>query len=339
MATYNVSTWAELVTAIRSIDTSVTNTIYITKDIDCNDEIPEGVASSVRPAGSSSISSLNLTITGAYTENSVTKNHVIRNLRTDITSPVSIFRFSDGSTATKYIDFRNIDFINLVLDRPLVQMDTWRNTYTRFYSCRFVGRRTQSLIYHSVNSSSDSTTVQFFSCFFNVEYKGTAQENVPLVRKTGNSYDYFYANYCRIKSTYTGWTVGTNFSPSIATDPQNITHTLRLNSCYLYGTFVGGSAQQMGITDYYNYNGSTQNVIDADLRMVGNTSASGTSISVVMPKGIFVNKIRKWGDDSVEYTVSNYNSSGEAKAIPIPPDKMTDPAYLYAHGFDIVVPE
>ena len=108
-----VETWAELRAAILSVSSSNPElTVHLVKDIDCNDEIPEGVSSTISVYASYA---LNLTITGAYTEDGVTKNHVIRNLRTNIVSPVNIFTFSDDSTSTKYVNFRNIDFVNLVL--------------------------------------------------------------------------------------------------------------------------------------------------------------------------------------------------------------------------------
>ena len=48
MATYEVSTWTELVEALETINESTeSQTIKITADIDCNDEIPEGVASTI----------------------------------------------------------------------------------------------------------------------------------------------------------------------------------------------------------------------------------------------------------------------------------------------------
>ena len=51
MATYEVSTWAELVA--RMADTTLeTRTIKLTADIDCNDSIPEGVASTINVVGS-----------------------------------------------------------------------------------------------------------------------------------------------------------------------------------------------------------------------------------------------------------------------------------------------
>ena len=45
MATHEVSTWAELAEAIRTAAGG--DTIKLIADIDCNDEIPEGVSSTI----------------------------------------------------------------------------------------------------------------------------------------------------------------------------------------------------------------------------------------------------------------------------------------------------
>lgn len=331
MADVYVETWPELVSAINSapVTSNTTTTIHIVKDIDCNDSIPEGVASTISKE-INNVNYCNLIIDGAYSENGVTKNRIIRNLRTNITSPVKIFYFTimNGSV----VRFKNIDFINLVLDRPFIEINYFNNSYIQLQQCRFVGRRTQSF-FNSINPNTGTAT--WTSCFFNVEYKGTSGDNMPL--NIGNAIP--VANYCRIKQTYTGWSVGV--WGDIYNSPQNITFNLRMNGCYLYGTFVGNntnSGAQVNISKYYNYNSTIQNVVDADFRMVGTWAAGGT-VSLCAPKGIFVNQVRKLNDSSISYVVSNYNSSGNAKAIPIPPDKMDDPAYLYAQGFDVVVPE
>ena len=86
MATIEVSTWAQLRSAITSAVAG--DVIKLIADIDCNDEIPEGVTSTIQ-----TIDSTWFTITGEYTENDVVKRHEIRNLRTRATSPVTIFKF------------------------------------------------------------------------------------------------------------------------------------------------------------------------------------------------------------------------------------------------------
>lgn len=341
MATYEVSTWNEFATAYQNISTSTTgtDTIQLISDIDCNDDIPEGLPSTLDKSFSH-YGTHNIIITGAYVENNVTKNHVIRNLRTNITSPSYIFKirsFTD-STITTNIYFRNIDFINLVLDRAFIYFDLCQYANVYFEKCSLVGRRTQSFLI--CENSSRKPTVKLTSCFMNIEYRGINTTQIPFNIGFDGNNSYIpptYANFCRIKQVYTGWTVGSYFSPTIAVNPQNITHNLYMNGCYLYGTFVGTDGG-FGITDNYSYAATIQNVIDADFRLVSTTSA-GSTIRFVAPKGIFVNRLRKLNDDSTSYVIENYNNSGDNKAIPVPPNKMTDAQYLYNLGFDIIVPE
>lgn len=340
MATIEVSTWAELVNAIKTAGNG--DIVQLTTDIDCNREIPEGVTTTIKRPSSGLV--YNLTITGAYTEDGVTKNHVIRNLRTNISSPVSIFYFMYNYGDAIYVNFRNIDFINLILDAPLVELYYYLNAYLRFYSCRFVGKRTHALIYHThkPTSSSDAAYIQFYSCFINMEYTRSSNDRLPIVLyQSGSSYDYCTANYCRIKQEYKGWTIGTATNPYDAI--QNITFGLQLNGCYLYGTFVGtgnDTSAVLNVTNKYSYNGAMQNVVDADFRL-GGTPTSGMDCTIVAPKGIFVNSIHKLDEDppTTTYNAVNYNSSGNSKAIPINPEDMTDAQALYDAGFDIIVPE
>ena len=112
--TVEVNTWEQLVTAL-STNVPDIKTIKITSDIDCNYEIPLGVSETVVCYGSNAYPT---TVDGSYTENGVIKNHVIRNLRTSVQNPVSIFgimtNLSSGNKACRIV-FKNIDFVNLIL--------------------------------------------------------------------------------------------------------------------------------------------------------------------------------------------------------------------------------
>ena len=120
MATYNVSTWEQLVEALQAdVDSNVTDTITLTADIDCNYSIPLGVQSTIyigHPAYQSEYGTK--VIDG--------QGHVIRNLRTHIVSPVPIFRYEYDSYAKAKAIWKNIDFINLCLDDYLF---SWRMNY------------------------------------------------------------------------------------------------------------------------------------------------------------------------------------------------------------------
>lgn len=344
MATYEVSTWAELVS--RMADTTAeTRTIKLMADIDCNDSIPMGTTSSLNIVGSLYHY---CTIDGSYTEDGVTKNHVIRNLRTNVTSPVDIFNFRaqnpNGGQTTQFkigVTIQNIDFVNIILDGAMMfkltryQYDSGASDNTvKFKNCSFVGRRNRYLI-GAINNNANSLT--FESCFFNIPYKPSDTSNtyVPL-NASWNGYS--YANYCRFRETYNGWSVGT-YEPGMSTNPQTSTYNLKLNGCYIDGTIVGYSSN-ICISSQYSYNATIQNVVDADLRAYNNSGS--TTVKVFAPKGIYKTAangitpvVKKYNDDSVNCTISNQNSS----AIPEIPSKMTNPAQLAADGFDIVVPE
>lgn len=341
MATVSVEvgTWPELDTAIRNYIYSGDDVIIqITADIDCNPYIPEGLATSF---GGGGMGGGTLTITGAHTEGNETKNYKIRNLRTHITNPVTIFKIGAYQfSSRKTITFKNIDFINLILDAPFftfIYVPNPSNWKVYFNDCSFVGRRTN----YFLTGSNDSSAGQSFftSCFLNIDYKNTS--NTYLLFNGGTNYPSLTAHYCRIKQNYTGWSIGTATNPYDAV--QNTTHNMYLDGCYLYGDFVGtgdSSSASINITNRFSYNAPIQNVVDADLRL-GGTPTAGMNCTVVAPKGIFENEIHKLNENpaTTTYTAVNYNDSGDAKAISIDPADMTNPQALYNVGFDIVVPE
>lgn len=342
MATYEVSTWSELIA--RMADTTLeTRTIKLIADIDCNDEVPFGPTSSIDIVGSMA---LYCTIDGSYTENGVTKNHVIRNLRTNVTSPVDIFNFRAHNPQSGQSDrfkigvtIQNIDFVNTVLNNARMfrltkyEYGAGGNT-VKFKNCSFVGRRNRYLI---GAISIDENSLTFESCFFNIPYKpsDTSSTYVPL---TADWSGYAYANYCRFRESYNGWTIGT-YEPGISTNPQTSTYNLKLNGCYIDGTIVGHSSN-ICITKQYSYDAAIQNVVDADLRAYNNSGSE--TVSIFAPKGIYKTAangttpvVKKYNDDTVNCSISNQNTS----AIPEIPSKMTNPTLLAADGFDIIIPE
>ena len=344
MATYEVSTWAELI-ARMSDTTAETRTIKLVADIECNDAVPLGPTSPINIIGSIE---RYCTIDGSYIKDGEIKNHVIRNLRTNVTSPVDIFDFrahnpqSGVSTLFEIgVTIQNIDFINIVLDDAMMFRLTKASgssgasgNTVKFKNCSFVGRRNRYLI-GAINSNANSLT--FESCFFNIPYKpsGTSDTYVPL---TADWSGYAYANFCYFRESYNGWTVGT-YESGMSTNPQTSTYNLKLNGCYIDGTIVGYSSN-ICITKYYSYNAAIQNVVDADLRAYNNSGSD--TVNIFAPKGIYktaennnTNVVKKYGDDSVNCPISNQNAS----AIPEIPSRMISPADLYADGFDIVVPD
>lgn len=342
MATYEVSTWAEFVAAL-SNDIAEAKTIKLIDDINCNDEIPEGVLSTINVYSSATYP---VVVDGSYTEENETKNHVIRNLRTHVTSPVNIFNFyqpSSQSTGNKYLNtiFKNVDFINLILEGGafvgVVNSGSSGGNYIQFNNCRFVGRRKNFLV-NSTSFIGNGNGLIFTSCFFNIPFNPTGTENtyVPLndVWTKGD----VTANHCRFREYYNNWTIG-DYNPSSSRTPHTSTYNMNLNGCYIDGTIVGYRTA-ICISNYYSYNATIQNVVDADLRVV-NDSGSDT-VNIYAPKGIYktaennnTNVVKKYGDDTVNYPISNQNTS----AIPETPNRMISPSDLYTDGFDIVVPE
>lgn len=329
MAVVNASTWTEFAAGF-----AVNNTVKLTADIDCNNEIPEGFTNTfaIYLNGWEGV-----TVDGSYIEDGVSKNHIIRNLRSNVASPTPFTTISTSNyNETRTVTFKNVDFTNLIIDRPFIEFSgNISKLNILFENCGFVGRRTQNFI-NTLTAGNGDRTLTFKSCFFNLDYVGTSNTYVPLNAYT--SYLPAVANYCRIKQNYTGWDIGTAADPFNAV--QNTTHNLKMNGCYLSGTFVGtgdSSYARINVTRQYSYDGALQNVVDADFRLGGTPTAS-MDCSIVAPKGIFVNQIRKLNDDNVFYTPVNYNSTGNAKAIPINPNDMTDAQALYDAGFDVIVP-
>lgn len=331
--TVEVSTWAELRTAL-STSTQDTKTIKLIADIDCNDEIPTGVASTIYCYSSNGYRT---TIDGSYVVNEETRNHVIRNLRTNASNPVDIFRIesnmSSGSNRGCGITFKNIDFINLILmGGALVgsyndSLIGGRKLY--FNNCRFVGKRNRMLLNGKSDSglSDDDTFIQLNSCFFNIPYFPTSTENtyVPLVGEWSGTRCFVRAQYCWFRHSYNGWSITNN------NNYQTYTRYMQMNGCYNDGEIVG--ANGLIVTQKYDYVAPIQNVVDCTIKLLG----AGTAPTITAPKGIWRDHVVDYNNPSTQYNdCVNGNSS---LAIQVKPESnMTSPTWLSEHGFDIIVP-
>lgn len=313
-----VSTWAELVSAYTNDGVSYTDsvTIKLMRDIDCNDEVPEGVEITLVPYLNSN--SHILVVDGSYEVNGEVRNHVIRNLRTHVISPVVIFKTAVGGST-----FKNIDFINLVLDRPLVQIAQNVNAKaSAFNHCRFVGRRTYNL-WDTISGSKTTAGFKLYSCFFNVPYIKTPYvvADIPLERNnaTGSSLKYLsYAYFCRFvesDDTLTGITSCSN---------------LKLSGCRVQGKLT--SSSPITITSQYDYDSVIQNVVDLDFKT---TAEQGTTVVVNAPKGVWKDAI--YSADSTILTPYQYTNTN-LLAIPESPADMIDVSDLYSDGFDVQQP-
>lgn len=317
MIEIDVYTWAELVAAYTNDGVQYNDdvTIKLMRDINCNDEIPEGVETSLTPAlGSSYI----MIVDGSYKVNGEVRNRVIRNLRTHVITPVVIFKAAAGGSI-----FKNIDFINLVLDRALVQIaqDSSAKMCT-FNCCRFVGRRTYNL-WDTMKGSKTTAGFNLYSCFFNIPYIKTPYvvADIPLERNnaTGSYLKYLsYAYFCRFvesDDTLTGITSCSN---------------LKLSGCRVQGKLTSNSP--ITITSQYDYDSVIQNVVDLTLKT---TAEQGTTIVVNAPKGVWKDAI--YSTDSTILTPYQYTNTNPL-AIPESPTDMVDVSELYSDGFDVQQP-
>ena len=304
MATINVSTWTEFVTALGSHSSG--DTIKLTADINCNDTIPTGVATTIN-CGSDTI-----IIDG--------NGHLIRNLRTSAASPVSVFSFSGTNHD---VTIKDIDFGNLILDKPLFYFNA-SSTPVRFYmqNCRFAGRRSDYLI------GLYDTTIQMTSCYFNLKFTGSDIDRLSLC--TYESWADQIANYC-IFVEYAAENC-MSVSPSGA-KPCCSAYPFSLNGCRIDGTLSVVYPWSMLITERYTYNAPVQNAIDAEMACRVDTSSD---IQVYAPKGVWLKKAYLYSNPEItDYAFQNKNTSG---TIPVTYSQLTDASYLASQGFDIIVP-
>ena len=345
MATIEVSTWAELRSAVANATAG--DVIKLIADINCNNEIPEGVPSTTDVK-------VNLTIDGSYQEGNVTKNHVIRNLRTHVSSPVDIFKMNNGNGQS--VTVKNIDFLNLIFDRFLVNFyygssHSWQAivyNYWYFNDCRFTGRRTYSLFGTRTNSNI-CTRVTFNRCYFNVPYYGTSQGFKPLVRylrvdtSQGTGFVQGWANNCRILETHTGTFTPTYYGTSIG-DYSNLSPSaditdMNLSGCRVEGRIVLGNnnpnttynnAQLIADIMYNTRTPSMQNVYDVDFYFTTNDTKD---IVLKACRGVFKRPIRLLNDEQVTFNTFNSVSTGIILATE---SEMQDTDWLIQHNFDVV---
>ncbi len=346
MATVEVSTWAQLRSAVANATNG--DVIKLIADINCNNEIPEGVPSTT------DVTAVSLTIDGSYQEGHVTKNHVIKNLRTHVSSPVDIFRMynSNGSNVT----VKHIDFLNLILDRFLVNFflgsahswQTYVYNYWNFNDCRFTGRRTFSM-FGTRTGSNVCTRVTFNRCYFNIPYYGTSQGFKALVRylrvdtSQGTGFVQGWANNCRILETYTG-TFTPTYSTSQIGDYANLTPSaditdMNLSGCRVEGKIVFGNnsstptynnAQLIANIMYNTRTPSIQNVYDVDFYFTTNYTKD---IDLKACKGVFKRPIQLLDDEQITFDTFNSVSTGIILATK---SEMQDADWLIQQGFDIV---
>ena len=317
MATREVSTWAELVAAIRASGDS--DTVKLIADINCDNEIPEGVSSTI------TTSAAYLKIDGEYVEDGVTKRHEIRNLRSSTNSPVTIFKI----TTSKYTDsftMKGIDFLNLILSAPLLEDYNYtagNNNTVNIQNCRFTGKRTSPLM-KMTRGSNERTTFNFQRCYCNMIYNGNTHSNLPLfdLYTTGIG----YMSNCRIRETFAG-----TYTPSSSDGEATCSvFNMRLSGCRVEGEVVSGkNPRYHSDAAMSGYTPAAQNVYDVDFKLTNNTD---TSVPLYAFKGVVKVPIRKKDDESTTYTIS----SASTGVIQATESQMQDASWLAQQGFDIV---
>ena len=359
MAQINVSTWAELVTALSSVPTNQDTTILLTADIDMNDVAPEGTGIEIE----SSFWYYTLTINGGYTdpETGEQKNHVIKNLRTPIGSTANLFYFKFtnpyGSSNVIYSKFINLDFQNIDLATGnFVDWDSSKlqNFVLTLENCRFVGKRNNYYL-------CGKNFLTCNSCYFDIAWRGNGQTNLAytsLIPKDDSNATNAFANYCRFKETYGNWIYDTYYTSTPTIRIYSFSY-FKCSGCRIEGSmtvpvWINSTLQEYnGFSPLCAFNSkpnsgftpTAQNVFDVSLncddsefqnnfnKVVG---CSGFSYLVKMDA-----KCKSDGS-ACTYTTNGASAiDGASRPLPLlaTPAQMRDAQWLSDNGFDIVVPD
>lgn len=324
MATIEVSTWAELKTALQN---NPENTIKLTADIDMNEVAPTG-DSIAMSYGSSSILDGN--------------GHTIKNLRTKISSPAPIFGTSFAGTGRSFT-IKNLNFVNLILAGASLVGATASNmqppTTTVFENVGIVGSRSGAAYLFSYNGG-----ITMNRCTIELPWKGSGSNlaYTSLVPKTLNESPSItaLANYCRFVESHGGWTVPETLY-------YNTVDSAFLGCSYfkLSGCRIEGSVKlPFGNTRYYpyinnpyvcKYTPSSQNVCDLDWK--GTVTNTYNEVYYQNFSGVMKKSFLK--ANGTEITIStDGGTSGYPKPIIATAAQMKDASWLSGQGFDIVVP-
>ena len=348
-----VSTWAEL-EACFADNTDVD--IKLIADIDLNNEYPQGVT------GFTFIGTKDFTIDGEYTENGVKKRHIIRNLRTNMTTPAPIFKQSAGTPATG-VDYhciiKNIDFQNLILAGTnfFEVNDAYKIAVN---NCRFTGSRTGTAYFMKKNGSYQGSSLT--NCSFDLPWKGAGQSDlspISLIYTIGMSVNagvtsFLQANYCRFVEKYTGWILPTDLRYD-TTGRYYSFSGIKLNGCRVEGetivpTFLCYSDDFAYYSPFFmkqiaSYVSPSQNVFDVKITCKDNHS-SGTLVNKLCYgafNGVVSDTAVNESNTAIpleDYNSSKYYFDKESSTCPNPiiasAAQMKDSDWLAAQGFDII---
>lgn len=372
MAVYTLeaSTWNELVTQIQKACSTNTEEpywqggdsviVYLTADIDMNDQLPNGTAVTFNYSRSQNG---HVVIDGSYTDpvTGQKKNHVIKNLRTPVQGTGTIFNFTHN---TEYIynfyrqmNIQNIDFQNVMLmSGHLFDWDSGKLTNIRFFfdNCRFTGQRGNYYWFNKQHA------ITINNCYFDLPWNGAGQSTytyTSLVLKNDGSITDVNANYCRFRERYGKWIYSddaTNYRP----DGENFYSCgyMKMSGCRIEGEmklprgyYVDDSNNnQYGlynkIISSYIANGFTptaQNVFDVKLSLATNNYQSGDGVLCGGWLGVIRTEAYKYdGTAFTPYIVTDGAATFGGSSTPIfaTPEQMTNAEWLYNAGFSIIVP-
>lgn len=326
MATIEVSSWPQLRSTISSAASG--DTIKLIADINCDDEIPDGVSSTI------TILNKNLTIDGGYVEDGVTKRHEIRNLRTSGSSPVSIFKIQVSADGTYTDTIKNIDFANLILDAPLFETAAqYTMVYLQksFFNIPYYGSTQQNIALSEYYGSSGGVSQYLHFYITNCRFTGKRTTKILRYNSSATSNRFFvFADYCYIKTKYTG-----TYNPSYDTGKvYSELYNMSLNGCRIEGDIIGNA----GDVTYINFNLpgtypsrtiSMQNVYDVDFYI--SSAVSDKAIDFTANKGLIKKPVKVWNDTT---TYTNYNAKTDL--IFATESEMQNINWLIQNNFDIV---
>ena len=345
MATYNVTTWSELVNALRQSEPDdIDIRIYLMNDIDMNDVAPTGVSTTqIQSFGRSMILEGN--------------GHCIKNLRTSISSPQPIFSMANYHyLPSKALNIQNLDFVNLILAGSDFLYDSSDYRQVNFTNCRFVGYRTGNS--YLINQA---TKISCTSCYFDMPWYGagsSAYDYTSIVKRGTPTTDIPTANYCWFHESYGGWIIysppygSTTSSPTIDY-PTTQCCMFAMNGCYIDGymkrpSIINNSDVNALYCEVYRrdignyYTATTPNVIDMMWEFVDKPSGSSftpssgivyvLNMSALFAKTVIVPTYQSY----TNYYLTPVGS--QPNIILATAEQMQDVSWLRAQGFPIIDP-
>lgn len=367
MAVVNVTSWQDIENNAHSSDS--TQTLNLLNDIDLNDEYPLGITSvEIYLNIGYYLNSGTWTLNG---DNGQGGRYIIKNLRTSIESPQSIFTNYYGMTSNPNakIVFKNIDFVNLVLSGAdfFNNFSNGSSEFTgsiEFINCRFVGMRMGAAYLFN-----KKTKIKCTSCYFNMPWYGAGSSNYDYISLIPQNTDTLDAStlplayYCWFHESYGGWTLTSAFDAEASVRPPYKTPTTQcsyfgLDGCYIDGEMkVPVNMAWSSYNDDYSYISlyvtstavasvyvaSTPNVIDIHWIAYNNWSSINRThhahCQVINQNGLFNKNFTHTGNNSPRDTTYTRNSAGsQPNIILATPEEMQDVTWLQNQGFPIIDP-